>query len=84
MDTSDLLSVILLSEVERESSNSFRFCSGDDFKRFDDPRNRLMLQTRIFALSIFLPVSFNGRDRNPNNCKINIIVAGFEARDILD
>ena len=71
--TCDLLPVISKGEAESKLGDPLGFRSCDDLERFDDARDRLMLQARVFALGIL-----------SNYAHIHIIMSSSVARYVFD
>lgn len=73
VDTGDLLAVVGQSEAEGELGNTLRLGAGDDLERFDDTLDTLVLQTRVFTLSVLT-----------DDAHVDTLVAGLVAGDVLD
>lgn len=73
VDCGDLLPVVGDGEGTGKSGDSLGLCPGDDLQGLDDPADRLVFQARVFTFSVL-----------SNDAQIDVVVAGFQAGNILD
>ena len=73
VDDGDLLTVICKSERIGEFGNALGLCAGDDLQRLDDARCGGMLKTTVFTFCVFT-----------DDTEVNVLVACFIARDVLE
>jgi hypothetical protein len=73
VDAGDLFAVVGKRERESELGDTLGLCAGDDLKGLDDTIDGGVLQTRVFTFCVFT-----------DDAEVDILVAGFIARDVLD
>jgi len=73
VDASDLLAVVGQRKGKRKLGNALRLQAGNDLERFDDTWGGRVLESRVFTLGVFT-----------NDAKVNVLVAGLVAGNVLD
>lgn len=73
VDGGDLLTVVLQGKVVGETGDTLRLVLGDNLKRLNNTRNRLVLQTRVLTLGVLTDKSH-----------VNTVNAGLDTGDVLD
>jgi hypothetical protein len=73
VNTGDLLPVVCKGERVSELGNALRLGASNDLERLDDALDRLVLESRVFTLSVLT-----------DDAEVDVLVAGLVAGDVLD